>query len=100
MNELKLKDVVKLTNKNAISVRLKESFLKWLKETDSSIDIVEAERVRMIYIIPSLVMLDDETIENYLKNNYRKIFATELCGWYVEPKMWPQEISYEIFREW
>lgn len=100
MSELKLKDVAKLLDKNAISVRLKEGFLKWLVSTDSTIDIEEAGRDKIIYIIQSLGMLDDETIENYLKNNYKKIFATELCGWYVDAKMWPENISYEVFREW
>lgn len=100
MNELKLKDVVMLLNKNAIAVRLKEGFLKWLESIDNTIDIEEAGKERRIYIIPSLVMLDDEIIEGYLRENYKKIFATELWGWYTDIKMWPEEISYEVFREW
>ena len=100
MNELKLREVVMLTEKNAIAVRLKEPFLKWLENIDNMTDIIEAGREWSIYIIPSLVMFDDETIEEYLKENYRKIFATELCMWYTEPEMWPEEISYEKFREW
>jgi hypothetical protein len=100
MEELKLKDVVMLTGKNAIAVRPKEPFITWLADIDSSIDLSEIMHEKNIYIIPTLVMFDDETIDEYLRANYRKIFATELCGWYTDPGMWPKDVNYEKFREW
>jgi hypothetical protein len=100
MEELKIKEVRMLTEKNAIAVRLKEPFLKWLENLDETINIAEAESERSLYTIPGLVMFDEDTIEDYLRGHYREIFATELCGWYTDSGLWPKEASYEMFREW
>ena len=53
---------------------------------------------KTIYLIPAL--FDDKAIQEYLKDNFQKIFVTELNSWYTDESLWVQDVDYKTFCEW
>lgn len=90
-----------MINRAALILKLKQPAIDWINEVDSyrdaEISKEEALEERTVYLI------DDESAENLdemLKNNFEMFFEHELLLWYTDESLWPEELSYEMFKEW
>ncbi len=96
-------------NRAAVIIKLKKPFIDWLiytsKEHDGQGHELKPEEVetegfdlKHVYLIPAY----DETdkYEKFIRKHYAKIFEHELFSWYTDPKMWPKDRSWKVFKEW
>ena len=96
-------------NRAALVLKLKKPFLDWLtymSEEHDKLDHklkagdIETEGFdnKTVYLIPAFE--DNDKFDNFLKKNWESIFVEQLGGWYTDPKMWPQDLSWKLFKEW
>jgi hypothetical protein len=45
-------------------------------------------------------IIDEESLEMLLEDQYEDIFRNELTEWSSEPSLWPKKISLSMFKEW
>ncbi|MBD0375815.1 MAG: hypothetical protein ICV51_09325 [Flavisolibacter sp.] len=85
-------------NRNAFIVKPLQPFLDWLKKTDENFDVTDAIDEHNIYLIGERD--NNEVIEKWLKKNFDAIFQKELDDWCIDERLWPQNRTYKMFREW
>jgi len=90
-------------------VKLKKPFIDWLvytsKEHDGPEHKLKPEKIetedfdsKHVYLIPAYDEI--EKYEKYIKKHCVEIFEQELFAWYTDPKMWPNDRSWKVFKEW
>ena len=94
-----------MINRAAIILKCKAAAIRWLNEADpieetSEISTEEANDDRTVYLISDTDGDTEDTVERWIKDNYKILFETELAGWYTDPSLWPQNITLKLFREW
>ena len=94
-----------LLNRAAIILKYKEPAIRWINEADPycedpgiAIDSVNDERT--VYLISDSDADSAETIERWIKRNFKALFESELEGWYADPSLWPEKLTLKMFREW
>lgn len=85
-------------NRTALMVKAREPFIGWLKEIDDSISLDEEMLEATIYLLA--IKENDKETENWIKENFNRIFIKELEEWYLDESIWPQNRTYTMFREW
>jgi hypothetical protein len=92
-----------MINRDLIIIRLKQPFVDWIKEADpytdseNRISLEEANDDSTAFLVPQFV---SEVFEDWLEENYQPLFEQVLEEWYVEPSLWPQDISLKLFKAW
>jgi hypothetical protein len=88
-----------ITNRSAIIVSPKHPFVEWanLYNESSNEDLNQRLEENHIYLIDWAY---DEKIDQVISQCYFKIFEYVLSSWNSIKKEWPQNRSYELFREW
>ncbi len=89
------------TNRGVIIPRPTQLLVDWLNRIegpDDQTSLADARREPTAYLVSSWE--DDRELERVLKRGYRQIFETELEGWTVDPSLWPEAVSYKMFRKW
>jgi hypothetical protein len=86
-----------MVNRSAVLVRAREPFLAWAKKHGDGM-AYPTEGERSVYLLPRYAY-DDEA-EDLLRQYFDLIFEAELENWITDPTTWPEERSYERFREW
>ncbi len=91
-----------MINRAALILKYKEPFIKWIMESDPvdknfTITIQEANNEKTIYLISNDAA---ENLDNWLKDNYRNLFESELESWYIDEDLWPKGIDYAMFEQW
>jgi hypothetical protein len=46
------------------------------------------------------VVDSDEQAEGFIREIFQDIFEIELSSWVTDDDMWPEKITYKIFKEW
>src|SRR5580704_12078821 len=82
-------------NRHAVVLLHTEACLAWVRSCPAYVDDArpgQAEREPTIYLVP------DDPVEDYVRRHCQAIFAEELNSWYTDPDMWPKDLTYENFR--
>jgi hypothetical protein len=79
--------------------------VRWINEADPTpseheVTLEHVNEERTAYLIDDTAGEDPPTFERWLRRNYVALFEMELEGWYTDPALWPQDRSYQLFREW
>lgn len=85
-------------NRSAIVIKYKQPFLDWLNSQESDFQFDPASRESNIYLLPDLET--HEAMEKWLQKNFDLLFTEELFGWYMNDECWPQNRTYNLFRDW
>jgi len=92
-----------LINRNAILVAYKQPFIDWIKRADpaphpdqGSDDFYQEENT--LYLLPEFG--DAKEMWQIIEGCYEDIFANELYSWYTDEDLWPENRSFELFKEW
>lgn len=86
-----------VVNRCAVGVRGREPLLRWAEQLDPA-GLEEFGAEPTLYLIPEFDTDDEQ--EELLREAYEVIFEQELQSWSSDPSLWPQERSYELFRDW
>jgi len=95
--------ILRLINRMAIMVKPRKQFWDWVNSTDPSFPIEKREmdehfEQSNVYLGPEFG--DDHEVERYLEQIYEDIFEDQLNGWWTDESGWPQNRTYQMFREW
>ena len=94
-----------MINRAAIILKYKDPAIRWINEADPAHDNpgIAADRVnaeRTIYLVSDADGDTKETVDRWIKRNYKVLFEEELEGWYADPSVWPKQRTLKLFREW
>jgi hypothetical protein len=82
-------------NRHAVVLLPTEACLDWVKSCPEYIDdarLGQAEREPTIYLVP------DDPVEDYIRRHFRAIFEEELSSWYTDRDTWPKDLTFENFK--
>lgn len=85
-------------NRSAIGIEYKKPFLDWLNSRENNLKFDPTFHESNIYLLPDFETKDE--IEKWLMKNYDQLFAQELFAWYIDESYWPQNRTFNLFREW
>ena len=89
-----------MINRCAISVSYKQPFVDWINSSDPysspNVSLVELNKDTNIYLIDAE---DIEEQQTWLKANFLGIFEEELQAWYVDPDLWPDDLTIGLFGQ-
>ena len=92
---------MKMLNRSAISVKLRQPFVDWINSiSDSGEDEVTLDDVNQestTYLIPELE--EEEDLEQLVEERYLDILENELFSWEEDDELWPEDIDRALFDE-
>ncbi|MFK7159715.1 hypothetical protein V6U78_01510 [Marinospirillum sp. MEB164] len=90
---------MKMLNRSAINIKLKQPFVDWINglddESDDLVTLAEVNQEATTYLVPELE--DGEDLQVFLEERYVDLFENELLSWEEDPAYWPEELSREVF---
>ena len=94
-----------MINRAAVIFKYNEPAIKWINDADpipDSHEITEHDvnNERTVYLVSNETADTPESLEKWLKINYKTIFENELEGWYLDPTLWPEKRNYGLFKKW
>lgn len=95
---------MRLVNRQAAVVRLRQPFVDWINETEkrtggtTRFTAEEVNREPNVYLLEQHELPEDN--RSYLEKFSTAIFEAKLSGWYNDPDMWPKSQSSEVFSKW
>lgn len=87
-----------MLNRAVLIVRPKQAYIDWATALDDSGVAPAPEDEQTVYLIPAYEE-EDEAWE-IVEEVYETVFESELYGWHSDESAWPQERTFEMFREW
>ncbi|SMO84618.1 hypothetical protein [Fodinibius sediminis] len=94
-----------MINRAALILRYKAPAVRWINEVDPmdnplQITSEDINSERTIYLISEEDGDNNQSLEYWIKRNFRNLFESELEGWYTDPGLWPRPLTLRLFREW
>ena len=94
-----------MINRAAVLLRYREPAVRWINEADpyaeySGIGLENVNRERTVYLIRDEDADDEEVFQRWLSSSYKMLFENELSGWYTDERLWPENRTMSLFREW
>jgi hypothetical protein len=90
--------VLPAVNRNAVMIKPKQPFLDWLRKIHFPKEPPALRQEPAIYLLPEYE--SGKEAEIFLKQNFDRIFCSELWGWDLDEKNWPANRTYKMFKEW
>jgi len=88
-------------HRNVAIVKLKESFLWWLKaiqHPDADMTAEDLNQCCTALLIPDFGL--DEDSRAYIYSHYQAIFESELEFWHQDEAVFPKQRDLKMFEEW
>jgi len=94
-----------MINRTALILRYKEPAIQWINESDPvegaitiTSELINTDRT--VYLISNEDGENKKAQQAWIKRNFRKLFESELEGWYTDPNLWPNPLTLKLFYEW
>lgn len=92
---------MKMLNRSAISVRLRQPFVDWINSLEDSageqVSLEEVNQEATTYLIPELE--DEEALDDLIEERYLDLLENELFSWEEDESLWPGDIDRALFDE-
>jgi hypothetical protein len=88
-------------HRNVAIVKLKKSFLSWLKaiqHPDADMTAEDLNQCCTALLIPDFAL--DEDSRAYIYSHYQTIFESELEYWHQDEAVFPKQRDLKMFEEW
>ena len=94
-----------MINRAAIILKYKAPAVRWINDADPycedpGITLDSLNNERTVYLISDEEADSSETIERWVRRNFKVLFESELEGWYTDPSLWPKKRTLKMFQEW
>jgi len=90
-----------MINRATLILKYRQPAVDWINNADpsgiSQISLEFVNRESTVYLIEEEAA---ENLEEMLKANFRVFFENELRGWYTAEELWPEKLTYALFRKW
>lgn len=89
-----------MINRCAVTLTRKKPFQSWLENLPDpeKVSLEELDEDSPVYLIPDYDMGKDR--ESFLELSHSAIFEVELHTWWTAEKDWPQNRTFEMFKQW
>lgn len=92
---------MKMLNRSAISVRLRQPFVDWINSLEDSageqVSLEEVNQEATTYLIPELE--DEEALNDLIAERYLDLLENELFSWEEDENLWPEDMDRALFDE-
>lgn len=91
---------MKMLNRSAISIQLKQPFVDWINSLDEEGEQVTLEEVNLeatTYLIPELE--DEDALEVFIDERHFELLENELLSWEDDDSYWPADMDRTLFDE-
>ncbi|WP_027847954.1 hypothetical protein [Marinospirillum minutulum] len=91
---------MKMLNRSAISIQLKQPFVDWINSLDEEGEQVTLEEVNLeatTYLIPELE--DEDALEVFIDERHFELLENELLSWEDDDSYWPADMDRALFDE-
>ncbi|NLW05972.1 MAG: hypothetical protein GX029_12240 [Pseudomonadaceae bacterium] len=92
---------MKMLNRSAISVQLKQPFVDWINNLDEGgdeqVNLDEVNLEATTYLIPELE--DEDALEEFIDERYFELLENELLSWEDDENFWPADLDRALFNE-
>jgi len=85
-------------NRIGVVVKPRKPFIDWLNYLYEDKDEAMVSEDNNIYLIRE--MDSNEEAMEWLKDNFEPIFDNELLDWNTDENTWPQNRTWQVFRQW
>ena len=94
-----------MINRAALILKYREPAVLWINEADPygegpGVDLESVNEERTVYLISDHDADSPTAVDAWLALNFRALFEDELEGWYMDPALWPQDITLALFHAW
>ncbi|MBE0505731.1 MAG: hypothetical protein IBX50_03310 [Marinospirillum sp.] len=90
---------MKMLNRSAISVRLRQPFVDWINSLEDSageqVSLEEVNQEATTYLISELE--DEEALDDLIEERYLDLLENELFSWEEDEALWPDDIDRALF---
>lgn len=90
---------MKMLNRSAISIQLKQPFVDWINSLDESeneqVTLEEVNLEATSYLIPELE--DEGALEAFIDERYFELLENELLSWEDDDSFWPADMDKALF---
>lgn len=94
-----------MINRAALILKYLAPAIKWVNEadpydgeTDSTSEEINEDNT--VYLISDKDSETPDTVEAWLKLNYKALFENELESWYTDESLWPKKRTFALFQKW
>jgi hypothetical protein len=87
-----------MLNRGVLIVRPKQPYIDWAAQLDDSGVVPDPEGEKTVYLIPEFE--SEEEAWEILEDVYAEVFERELDEWHTDESAWPQNRTFEVFKEW
>ncbi|WP_404414471.1 hypothetical protein [Marinospirillum sp.] len=92
---------MKMLNRSAISVKLRQPFVDWINNVSDSgeeeVTLDDVNQESTSYLVPELE--EEEDLENLIADRYLDILENELFSWEEDDSLWPEDIDRALFDD-
>lgn len=85
-------------HRSAVVIKKQKPFLDWLSYHDGEMIMDEMVMEGDVYLLPDFETTEE--MEKWMKKHFDRLFTDQLNGWYTDPAMWPQDRTFDLFKEW
>ncbi len=94
-----------MINRAALILKYKAPAIKWVNASDPYDDDpgITSDNIKddqTVYLISEYDAESPDTVNKWLKLNYRSLFDTELENWYTDESLWPKKRTFALFQKW
>lgn len=86
----------------AILVRPRQPFIDWMNKVypEDNFELKDFAAYNTYLVADDDIAIEEEELEQLVFENYKEIFETELNSAIIETDEWPEEVSFELFKDW
>ena len=92
---------MKMLNRSAISIQLRQPFVDWINSLDESeeeqVNLAEVNLEATTYLIPELE--DEQALEDFIDERFFELLENELLSWEDDESLWPADMDRALFDE-
>jgi hypothetical protein len=94
-----------MINRAALLFKYKAPAVAWINEAapyhgSTAITAEDVNSDRTVYLISDEVADTPDSLERWIKANFKVLFESELEGWYTDPALWPKNRTFALFNKW
>jgi len=94
-----------MINRAVLILKYTKLSLKWINESDPcseglDMTLEDVNKENTVYLISEEDSESPDTLDIWLELNYDRLFESELENWCSDEKLWPQNRTFKLFKQW
>ena len=89
-------------NRAVIILNYKDPAITWINQVfpEFPVSLDKVNKDRTVYLIADKDAVSKETVNKWLKKNFKALFEEELVSWCTDTDEWPSPRSFKTFKTW